>query len=159
MKFQKASKREIKRVALGGGICFVLMTAVMLVLSLFGVGRFDYTVILGGLVGTLVAVANFALLCLTIQGAMEISDKKKMKARFQLSYNARLIAQALWVLAAFLAPCFHVVASALPLLFPTLVIFYLNKRGDLVTPSERKNPEQAEELEEVSDKDPGSFEV
>ena len=41
MKFQKASKREIKRVALGGGICFVLMTAVMLVLSLFGVGRFD----------------------------------------------------------------------------------------------------------------------
>jgi dipeptide/tripeptide permease len=96
-------------------------------------------------VGTLLAVVNFALLCLTIQKAAETEDKKQMKAKFQLSYNARLIAQALWVLAAFLLPCFQTVAAALPLLFPTLVIFFLNKQGKLVTPSDRKNPAPEEE--------------
>ena len=71
-----------------------------------------------------------------------------MKARFQLSYHARLIFQAAWVVAAFLLPWFQAVAAALPLLFPTLVILWLNKRGKLVTPSDRKNPAPEEETEE-----------
>ena len=145
MKFQPASVKEIKRISLGSAICLVIMVAVMFLLSLVGVGIFDYRVPLSGLVGTLLAVVNFALLCLTIQNAAETEDKKQMKAKFQLSYNARLIAQALWVLAAFLLPCFQTVAAALPLLFPTLVIFFLNKQGKLVTPSDRKNPAPEEE--------------
>ena len=45
----------------------------------------------------------------------------------------------------------------IPLLFPNLMIFYLQARGKLVTPSERKNP-PSEELEELEDHK-GSFEV
>jgi len=74
-----------------------------------------------------------------------------MKARFQLSYNARLILQAAWVVVAFLLPCFHVIAAAVPLLFPTLTIYYLQFRGVLVTPSTRKNP-PAEDLPEEDDR-------
>ena len=152
MKLQAASKKEVLRIAIGTAICLVIMLAVFFVLSLFQIVPFDYKVILGGLVGGTVAVANFAVLCLTIQSAARIEDKKSMKARIQVSYNIRLFLQAAWVVAAFLLPWFNVVAAALPLLFPTVVIFFLQSRGKLVTPSDRKNPtELPEETEERLD--------
>lgn len=148
MKLQKASVREIKRVAIGSGICLLLMFAVFFVLSLVNVVAFDYRILLGGIVGTAIAIGNFTLLCITIQKAAETEDKKLMKAKFQMSYNGRLIAQAAWVVAAFLLPVFNVFAAAIPLLFPTLIIFFLQSRGKLVTPSDRKNPVNPEEPEE-----------
>ena len=156
MKFQPASIHEIKRMSIGSAICLVLMIAAFLLLSLVGVGSFGLKIILSGVVGTLIAIANFAILCLTIQNAAEVEDKKQMKARFQVSYNARLVFQAAWVVVAFLLPCFNVIAAAVPLLFPTIVIFFLQSRGKLVTPSDRKNPEPVDEPEE---EDLDSFEA
>ena len=156
MKFQPASIYEIKRMSIGSAICLVLMIAAFLLLSLVGVGSFGLKIILSGVVGTLIAIANFAILCLTIQNAAEVEDKKQMKARFQVSYNARLVFQAAWVVVAFLLPCFNVIAAAVPLLFPTIVIFFLQSRGKLVTPSDRKNPEPGDEPEE---EDLDSFEA
>lgn len=156
MKLQPASKKEITRVGIGSLLCLGLMLTAFFVLSLVGVGVFDYTVILGGVCGTAVAVLNFAALCLTIQVAADTESKKQMRAKVQLSYHFRLIAQAGWILVAFLTPCFHVIAAALPLLFPSAVIFFLQSRGRLVTPSDRKNPprEQDNEAEQLD-----SFEV
>ena len=75
-----------------------------------------------------------------------------MKARFQVSYNLRMIIQAGWVVVAFMVPWFHVVAAAVPLLFPTLTIYFLQSRGKLVEPSSRKNPpEEPETTEERLD--------
>ena len=147
MKLQEASVKEIRRITVGSGICLVLMIAAFFLLSQFGIGSFDYRVILSGVVGTLVAIGNFTVLCLTIQNAAAIEDQKQMKARFQVSYNFRLIIQAAWVVAAFLLSCFHALAAAIPLLFPTLIIYYLQMKGKLVTPSQRKNP-PVEESEE-----------
>lgn len=156
MKLQPASKKEITRVGLGALLCLAVMLAVFFVLSLVGVGVFDDTVILGGVCGTAVAVLNFAALCLTIQAAADTESKKQMRAKVQLSYHFRLIAQAGWILVAFLVPCFHVIAAALPLLFPSAVIFFLQSRGRLVTPGDRKNPprEQDDEAKRLD-----SFEV
>ena len=148
MKLQSASIKEIKRIALGSVICLVLMIAAFFLLSQFGIGSFDYRVILSGLIGTLVAVGNFTLLCMTIQKAAAMEDKKQMKARFQVSYNARLIIQAAWVVVAFLVSWLNALAAAIPLLFPTVIIYYLQLKGRLVTPSERKNPPQKEQEEE-----------
>ena len=131
MKLQPASKREMKRISLGSLFCLGIMLAAFYVLSLFGVGTFGYTVLLGGALGTLVAVLNFAALCLTIQSAAGIEDKKQRKATIQVSYNTRLFFQAAWVVAAFLIPAFHVVAAAVPLLFPSAVIFFLQNPGKL----------------------------
>ena len=154
MKLQSASIKEIKRICVGSCVCLVLMFVGFFLLSQFGIGSFDYRVILGGVVGTAVAVGNFMLLCITIQNAAGIDDKKQMKNRFQLSYNARLIAQAAWVVVAFLVPCFQVLASAIPLLFPTVIIYYLQMTGNLVTPSQRMNPPQEEQKDR-----PDTFEV
>lgn len=148
MKLQPASKREIKRISLGSLICLGVMLAAFYGLSLFGVGTFGYTVLLGGVLGTLVAVLNFTALCLTIQSAAGIEDKKQMKARIQVSYNARLFFQAAWVVAAFLIPAFHVVAAAVPLLFPSVVIFFLQSRGRLTEASIRRNVTGEQEQEE-----------
>ena len=80
-----------------------------------------------------------------------------MRKRIQGSYNGRLLLQAGWIVAAFLIPHVQVVAAAVPLLFPNLTIFYLQAKGKLVEPSERKNP-PAEEQEEPDDH-LGTFEV
>jgi len=157
MKLQSASLREVKRIACGTAVCGALLVAVMFVLSVMGVGVFDYRVITGVVGGCIVAVINFTMMCLTIQRAVSIAEQKAMKAFIQGSYNGRLFLQAGWIVAAYVMPWVNVFAAAIPLLFPNLMIFYLQARGKLVTPSERKNPppEEMEELEEHK----GTFEV
>lgn len=129
MKLHAASKQEIKRVGIGSMLCLAAMLGIFFLLSQMGFAQFDYTVLLGGILGTLAAIANFAALCITIQNAAQIEDKKRMQTRLQLSYNGRLILQGAWVLAAIVIPWVNVVAAAVPLLFPSLVIFFLRFKG------------------------------
>ena len=150
MKLQSASQREVKRIACGTAVGGVLLVAVMYALRMVGVGTFDYRVITGVIGGCIIAVLNFFLMCLTIQRAVSMSEQKSMKAFIQGSYNGRLFLQAAWIVAAYLMPWVNVFAAAIPLLFPNLMIFYLQARGKLVTPSERKNP-PPEEMEELED--------
>lgn len=157
MKLQPASKKEVKRIAIGTAAFSGIMTAAMFVLSLVGVGTFDYKVFIGAIGGSLVAILNFTIMCLTIQNAVNIAEQKQMKAFIQGSYNGRLLLQAAWIVVAFVVSHINVIAAALPLLFPNLTIFYLQSKGKLVTPSDRKNP-PADEAEEPEDH-LGTFEV
>lgn len=157
MKLQDASKKEIKRIAKGTAVCDLLLIAGLFILSLGGIGKFDYKVFTGVLGGSVVAVLNFTVMCLTIQKAVDIDEKKQMKSFIQGSYNGRLLLQAGWVVAAFLIPHVNVIAAAIPLLFPNLVIFYLQYKGKLVTPSER-TAAPADDSEEPEDR-LESFEV
>ena len=157
MKLQEASKKEVKRIAIGSLICGVLELAGFFLLHLLGVVRFTYKVVLGAAGGIVVAVLGFVILCLAVQRAVDTQDEKVRKNRMQLSYNLRLLLQAGWVVVAFLVPCFNVLAAAAPLLFPTVIIFYLQQKGKLVTPSERKNPPPSDEDEEEDHL--GSFEI
>lgn len=163
MKLQAASKKEISRIAVGTLVCDVIMIAGLFLLSQFGIGKFDILrILLGAAVGSLVAILNFTILCLTVQSAAEISSKKKMRQKFQMSYNLRLIVQAAWVVAAFLIPQVHFVAGALPVLFPNVVIFFLQSRGKLVPNDEKpaagETGKAALEQDEPEDH-PGPFEV
>lgn len=123
MKLQPASKKEIRRIAIGTGICDLILLAALFILSLEGIGAFNYTVFLGAAGGSLVAILNFTMMCLTIQTAVDFSDQKQRKAFIQGSYNGRLLLQAGWIVVAFLIPHFSVVAAAVPLLFPNLTVF------------------------------------
>ena len=157
MKLQPASKKEVKRIAIGTAVFSCIMVAAMFVLSLVGVGTFDYKVFVGAIGGSLVAILNFTIMCLTIQNAVNIAEQKQMKAFIQGSYNGRLLLQAAWIVVAFVVSHINIFAAAIPLLFPNLTIFYLQSKGKLVTPSERKNP-PADEAEEPEDH-LGSFEI
>ena len=159
MKLQAASKKEISRIAVGTLVCDVIMIAGLFLLSQFGVGKFDILrILLGAACGSVVAILNFTILCLTVQNAVEIDSKKKMRQKFQMSYNVRLLLQAAWVIAAYLIPQVHFVAGA----FPNVVIFFLQSRGKLVPNDE--NPAAAEAEGKVQEQDesedhPGPFEV
>ena len=115
MKLQAASKKEITRIAIGTVVCDGIMIAALFVLSLVGIGTFQAgRILLGAVLGSAVAVLNFAILCLTVQSAVEIENKRKMKARFQLSYNIRLVLQAVWVVGCYLIPQIHLSPVPLP---------------------------------------------
>ena len=150
MILQSASKREVKRIACGTAAGGVMLVAVMLALSMMGIGTFDYRVLTGAIGGCTIAVINFTMMCLTIQRAVGMNEQKAMKAFIQGSYNGRLLLQAGWIVAAYLMPWVNVFAAAIPLLFPNLIIFYLQARGKLVTPSARRNP-PTEEIEETQE--------
>ncbi len=130
MKLQAASKKELARISLGTIACSALMVAALYLLSLVGVGTFDVSrILLGAVLGSVIAIGNFYILCLTVQKAVGIEDQKKMKMKFQVSYNFRMLLQAAWVVIALMVPQIHVVAGAVPLLFPHLVILFLQFTG------------------------------
>ena len=149
MKLQSASQKEILRISKGTLICDALLIAVLFLLSQFDIGTFRLLPILLGVAGgTVVAIANFTILCLTVQKAVDIEDKKAMKARFQLSYNLRLFLQAGWVVLCLALPQIHFIAGAAPVLFPNAVIFYLQRTNKLVTNPENPAPKVMDDEQE-----------
>ncbi len=149
MKLQRASRKEIKRIALGTLACDGLLIAGLFLCSQFGIGSFDLVPILvSSACGSILAVVNFTILCLTVQSAVEIENKRKMKARFQLSYNIRMVIQAGWVVACFLIKPIHFVAGAAPILFPNVVIYYLQFKGRLF-PKEEASPAESTDTPQV----------
>ena len=103
MKLQPESKKELLRIAGGTAVCTAAMWVLFAALHLVGWVRFDSTVVLGGLGGAAVAVANFAGICLVVQKIVDEPDEKRRKAKLQLSHNGRMLMQALWVVAAITA--------------------------------------------------------
>lgn len=145
MKLQPASRKEITRITIGTLVCDAILITALFLLSLVGVGQFETgRILLGAVCGSVIAVLNFTILCLTVQSAVGMENKRKMKARFQLSYNLRLLVQAAWVVAAFLIPQIHFVAGAAPILFPNVVIYFLQFTGRLL-PKEEQNQDIPQE--------------
>ena len=148
MKLQSASRKEIRRISLGTLVCDGIMIAGLWLLSQFDMGKFDLPrILLGAACGSVIAIINFTILCITVQNAVGMENNRKMNAKFQLSYNIRLALQAGWVVACFAIPQIHFIAGAAPVLFPNVVIFYLNSKN-LLMPSTRTSSQNAEEAEE-----------
>ena len=166
MKLQPASKKQLSRIAAGSSICAVIEIAAFVVLHFCGIGQFNYRIILGTLGGTLIAILNFALMCLMVQNAAGIQDEKRLKLKVQSSYNLRIFIQAAWVavaffvVAAFFIPFINVIAAAVPLLFPTAVIYFLQITGRLM-PKEETSASTREPVpeEENPEDNLNSFEV
>ena len=153
MRLQAASRKEVSRISVGVLVGDVLMVAGLFLLSQLGVGKFELgKILLGAFCGSLIAIVNFIILCLTVQSALEIESKRKMQARFQFSYNARLAIQAVWIVAAFLLRDkmpIHPVAAALPVFFPQLWLIYLQLSGKLnVSTAAPAQPSETEESQQ-----------
>lgn len=159
MKLQSASRKELTRIALGTLVCDGIMIAGLFLMSQFDMGKFELSrILLGAFCGSIIAILNFAILCITVQSAVGMENKRKMKAKFQLSYNIRLGLQAAWIVACFLIKPIHFIAGAAPILFPNVVIFYLQYKNKLLPPSEITAPPASKEEEDGEDR-LESFEV
>ena len=109
--------RETYYIATITAILSVLLQSVFLIVS-----RWDYTVLLGNILGFAASVGNFFLMGLTVQSAVnkESDDAKKL---IKLSQSFRLLGLLIIALIAYLIPIFNVIAFAIPLLFPRIAIF------------------------------------
>ncbi|WP_373216352.1 ATP synthase subunit I [Ruminococcus sp. 5_1_39BFAA] len=121
---QPAVRTETKRVAVGTFTCVILMWVVFGILHVIMPEQvpFDYTVILGGLGGGIIAVLNFFLMGLTVQKVVSLTDEGDARNKMKASYSQRMMLQLLWGVAAIAVPCFQFAAGLLPLLFPNIVI-------------------------------------
>lgn len=125
MKLQKAVVDETRRVAVGSAIC----TAVMLIVFAV-IGKFDYTVILGALLGYVTAVGNFLWMGLAVQKAAEDkpgeTDEERegrIRRTVKLSYTQRRMFQAVMIVIALVAPMINWIAMVIELVFPTATIY------------------------------------
>ncbi|MCC8138559.1 MAG: hypothetical protein LIO76_11000 [Clostridiales bacterium] len=119
-EIQPAVREETRRVAIMTGVGVAVMWIVFAVLhvNMPDTVPFDYTVILGGVVGGLIAVLNFFLMGLMVQSAASAADEDAARSKVKASYSQRLLLQMLWVIAAIVAPCFQFVAGIVPLFLP-----------------------------------------
>ena len=146
MKLQSASRKEIKRIAIGTAILDVLMIGAFVLLGLLGIMKFEpLPILLAAAIGSCLAIGSFTLLCITVQQAVEIEDRKKMQAKFQLSYNIRMLVQAGWVVICFFVPWLNIFAGAIPLTFPKVTILYLNGKGKLIEKTDAPASDATEE--------------
>ena len=122
----KTILKETRYLAVWVGVLSVLMHAVFLV-----VRRWDYTVLLGNLLGGMAALGNFFLMGLSVQKALG-KDEKGAKSTMRVSQAYRTLLVLVLVIAGVVLPWFHTVAVILPLFFPRIGIAFrplLDKHG------------------------------
>lgn len=105
----------------------MLMQAVFLIIQ-----KWDYTVLLGNLLGIIAVVLNFFLMGITVQTAVA-KEEKEAKNLIKLSQSGRLFMMFAFALIGYLVPVFNAVAVVIPFLFPRIAIMLrplFDKRGD-----------------------------
>ncbi len=115
-KLDPTVKQETRYIAGLVLIFSVLMQAVFLL-----IGKWDYTVLLGNVLSSAAAIANFLLLGLTVQRAVT-KDEKDARSLMKLSQTYRLLGLLVIAVIGFAVPVFHPLAVVLPLLFPRIAI-------------------------------------
>lgn len=117
MKFDAEVKREIIKIAAGCAVC----TAITMVVYL-AVGRFDYTVAVGGALGLAVSLGNFVLMCIGVIRALETGNEAYAKLKLRSSYIARTLVQAGVIAYAFSTGAICPIPVAVAVFYPRLTI-------------------------------------
>lgn len=141
MENKSSSARQILALAIGEIIVSALVCVIYLIL-----GKFDYTVVTGSILGSIVTVANFAVLTfsvnravdryLELRGSREMSEEeaeafaKEHTVAVQNAATKSLILRTASMLAALVAAflftdLFSVLATAIPLLMFRPILYVL----------------------------------
>lgn len=94
----------------------VLMQAVFLI-----IGKWNYTILLGNLLGGFAAVGNFFLMGLSVQSALG-KDEKDAKSTMKVSQMLRTLLLFIVAVVGHVAPCFNLLAVVIPYIFPRIAI-------------------------------------
>lgn len=117
-------------ILLGQAVCVAIMLGVFYLL-----GRFDRSVVLGGIFGGLIATANFFFMAVGATLAADKAEKQDVKggqATIQASYIGRLVIMALILFALVKSGLCDVFAVVLPLVFtrPILTLSEFFRKED-----------------------------
>ena len=130
MDSRKFILRHTGLLALGEAICIAGMIGIFALL-----GYMNYTVIVGGILGGLLAIGNFFFMAITSDAAADkasAQDTKTGKSFMKLSYGTRLLIMGVLLLVGAKSGHCNVIAMACPLflVFPILmVIEFFRKAG------------------------------
>ena len=100
---------------------WVLIFSAIMEAVFLAIGKWDYTVLLGSLLGSATAAGNFLLVGLMIQKALAQTEKQA-KNTVRLSQGGRLLLQGVILVLAAVLPCFNIWAAAIPLLIPRVAV-------------------------------------
>lgn len=131
METRKIVLHETGIIAIGECMGVSVMLAIFALL-----GRFDRSVVLGGLIGGVLTILNFFLMAVNANNAADKAvgqDVKSGKSMLQLSYAARLAMIFVVLFACVKSGLCNVFAIVIPLLFvrPTITIAeFFRKSGD-----------------------------
>lgn len=124
--------RETLPVAIGQCICAAAMLGAFLL-----AGRFDSTVLWGGIAGSLISLGNFLLMSFFAGLAADKAAHKDVaegQKLLRLSYMGRMAGLLAALVICAKSGHFHVLALALPLLFTrpilTIVVLFSRKGGN-----------------------------
>ena len=120
MDSRKMVYRETGIIALGEGICLLIMYAVFVLL-----GHWDMTVLFGGLLGAVLAVGNFFAMAMSATLAADKAVKQDIKGGKSLmkgSYFLRLAVLFILLFAGVKSGFCHVIASVVPLALVRIII-------------------------------------
>ena len=124
-KIDDTVRRETVYIAVCVLILSVVMQAVFLV-----VGQWKVSVLLGNVLSAAAAIANFLLMGITIQKAVD-KEQKDAAQMMKFSQTARLFMQ--FALAAVGVLFFNPIASVVPLFFPRIAVAfrpYIGNKND-----------------------------
>lgn len=131
MNTRKFILRETMLLALSEAVCIAAMIGVFALL-----GCFDYTVVFGGVVGGVLAVANFFFMAIASNAAADKAmeqDIKAGKSAIKVSYTTRLLVMGVVLFLFAKSGQCNVLAMVCPLFFVfpiVMVIEFFRKTGD-----------------------------
>lgn len=131
--------------AVGEAIVAALVTGVFILLGIFGVARFDYTVVTGALLGGAVTVLNFFILSLAVnravagyieaRGTEEMSEEEAeefskrhgmdVQNAMTKSYLVRTVLMAAALVLALITKLFNPIATVVPLIMYRPIIYVI----------------------------------
>lgn len=108
-------RENTRYIAMVEVIFTVLMEAIFLI-----IGKWDVTVLLGGILGALTAILNFFLMALSVVKAVG-KEQKEASGTMKVSHSMRmLMLVVICAVAALLPGVFNLIAVIVPLLFPSI---------------------------------------
>ena len=122
MQADNAVLKETKHIAIGVLIGDVIMCLVFVILK-----RFDLSVLLGAILGSVFAVGNIFYLGVSVNKALEKGEGGQ--SYFRKTYIVRMLLHAVCVIIAALVPFINTIAGIVPLFFPKLVIYAMQLLG------------------------------
>lgn len=117
MRVDKTVKRETLYVLVGTVLLSILMESFFLIFN-----AFDYTVLLGNLLGGGAAVLNFFLMGLTLQKSLADTDTELAKKRVKASQSFRFMMLVLVAVLGGVVTYFNIIAVLIPFFFPRIVM-------------------------------------
>ncbi len=118
-KIDKTVLKETRYIALWVAILSVLMEAVFLIIN-----KWDYTVLLGNLLGAGAAVGNFFLMGLTVQKAVQKEEEKDAKKLMRISQVYRNLLVIIILVVGICLSVFNTWAVIIPVFFPRISLIF-----------------------------------